>query len=529
MSHSDFANASATPRVIIIGAGLAGIAMAVAIKNQLGHDNFTIYERADAVGGTWRDNTYPGCGSDVPGHWYSLSSELNPNWSSYFAEQPELRAYWEGIWRKHGLGSHTVFNTSITLSEWDDQRKLWKCTGVNSKTGETVIHEAEILVNAIGGFMSPNFPKDVPGKDNFKGPVFHSARWRHDVDLQGKRVAVIGNGCSAAQFIPKISKDPSVELVNFCRTPQWYFPRGQYNYSSIVKWIFSYIPGVMRAYRNFVMFKSDISYVIFSKHHNIIASFVRQATAPKEYHESLIPKFSPGCKRIIVDPDYLSCLNRKNVSLEWSPIEGIVENGIKLKSGEVKEFDVIIFGTGFSLDATDIQTKGRNGLTINQWYVTQRGPTAYKGTLTPGYPNFFQILGKPLLFTSSALLTAPKGPNTATGHASIIFSNEVQISLATQLMKPLLEGKYKAIEVTEAACDEYNDWLQSRLNDSVWTECSSYYRAGMNGKNFSTFPGPLTLFWKVARNPVWKDFVTDKDIDSIVYRDNAETFKAIAQ
>lgn len=156
-----------------------------------------IFERADAVGGTWRDNTYPGCGSDVPGHWYSLSTELNPNWSSYFAEQPELRAYWEGIWSKHGLGAHTVFNTSVTFSEWDDSARLWRVSTVNGGTGERRVEEAAVVINAIGGFMSPNFPKDVPGKENFDGEVFHSARWRHDVDLKGKRVAVIGNGCSA--------------------------------------------------------------------------------------------------------------------------------------------------------------------------------------------------------------------------------------------------------------------------------------------------------------------------------------------
>lgn len=140
---------------------------------------------------------FQGCGSDIPGHWYSLSTELNPNWSKYFVEQPEIRAYWDNIWKKHSLDSHTVLNTSVRCSEWDNETKVWRCTLVDVKTGEESMTEAELLVSAIGGFMSPNFPKDVPGKDSFKGPIFHSARWRHDVELKNKRVAVIGNGCSA--------------------------------------------------------------------------------------------------------------------------------------------------------------------------------------------------------------------------------------------------------------------------------------------------------------------------------------------
>jgi hypothetical protein len=222
---------------------------------------------------------------------------------------------------------------------------------------------------------------------------------------------------------------------------------------------------------------------------------------------------APGCKRIIVDPNYLSCLRRQNVNLIWDGIDGIVENGIRMKTGEVHNFDVIIFGTGFSLDITDVTIRGRNGMTVTEWYATQNGPTAYKGTCIPGYPNFFILLG--MLFSHSALNDCPllfQGPNVATGHASVIFSNEVQISLAAQLMKPVLQGKVMSYELTDEASDDYNRWLQERLNSSVWVECSSYYRAGMNGKNFTTFPGPVTLFWYIARNPVWSHFISDEDI-----------------
>jgi len=203
---------------------------------------------------------------------------------------------------------------------------------------------------------------------------------------------------------------------------------------------------------------------------------------------------APGCKRIIIDSDYLACLHRNNVSLNWDGIDSIVESGIRMGSGETIPFDVIIFATGFSLDANEITTRGRNGMTLCEWNATHNGASAYKGTSIPGFPNFF------ILF----------GPNVATGHTSVIFSNEVQTSLITQLMKPVLQGRVKAYEVTEEAEKEYNDWLQKRLDTSVWTECNSFYRAGMNGKNTVIFPGPATLFWYIARNPIWGHFISEK-------------------
>ncbi|KAG5647263.1 hypothetical protein DXG03_000798 [Asterophora parasitica] len=203
-----------SPRIIIVGAGLAGISTAIQLKRQLGFEDFTvfesgihnlnisqkvtqIYEKADAVGGTWRDNTYPGCGSDNPGHWYSLSTELNPNWSSYYIGQPEIRAYWEELFYKYDLPSCTKLGHSVQSAEWDSDAQLYKVAVKELATGKETHTEAEIIFYAIGGFMSPLFPKDVVGVENFKGLSWHSARWRHDVDLKGKRVGVIGNGCSA--------------------------------------------------------------------------------------------------------------------------------------------------------------------------------------------------------------------------------------------------------------------------------------------------------------------------------------------
>ncbi|KII88360.1 hypothetical protein PLICRDRAFT_41529 [Plicaturopsis crispa FD-325 SS-3] len=485
------------PRVVIIGCGLAGISVGIALKKQHHFENFTIYERDSKVGGTWRDNTYPGCGSDVPGHWYSLSTELNPYWKSYFISQPEIRAYWEDLYQKYDLPAHTALNTRVVSGEWDESAQEYRICVEDTQTGVQTTTYATVLVWAIGGFTEPMYP-DVPGIERFKGEAWHSARWRHDVPLSGKKVAVIGNGCSAAQLIPKISDDPTVAVTNFCRTSQWYFPRIQYNYPGWVKWSFANVPGVMRAYRNFLMATSDAAYLLFRRSDSSIVKLARRKitryikeTAPKEYLDKLIPKFAPGCKRIIVDPDYLSSLHRPNVDLSWEPIDEFVEDGLKMKSGEVFSADTIVFATGFEVGKTEMAIRGRTQ-TMNEYYASTGVPSAYLGTCVPGFPNLFIITG----------------PNTATGHASLIFSDEVQIRYTMQMIKPILDGEIKSVDVKQQASDEYNNWLQDRMLTSVWNECHSYYRVGQTGKNFATFPGPLMLFWWLARKPRWDHFTT---------------------
>ncbi|KAF9454662.1 FAD/NAD(P)-binding domain-containing protein [Macrolepiota fuliginosa MF-IS2] len=484
------------PHIVIIGAGLAGISAGIQLKRQLGFENFTIYEKAGSVGGTWRDNTYPGCGCDVPAHWYSLSTDLNPDWESYYVGQPQLRAYWEGLWKKYSLDSKTKLATSVSLAEWDREKQRYKVTVKDEKNGEESVIEAEVVINAIGGFFEPLYPKEFEsGLERFKGVTWHAARWRHDVELKGKRVGVIGNGCSAAQFVPEISKDPSVQVINFCRTPQWFVPRGNYKYSALTKWIFRHVPFVMRWYRNLIMARSDLVSLIFRKDNKFWISLAKKEMtryirhmAPKEYLDKLTPSYSPGCKRIIVDPNYLKSLHRPNVSLNWDVIEGVVEEGIKLKTGEVVPLDIIIFGTGYALEPQGIETKGSNGNTMREYFEEQGGATAYLGSSMPGFPNFYTLLG----------------PNVATGHASVIFSQEAQINLALQLIKPVVEGKVRYFEVTSEATDKYNVWLQNRLQNSVWTDCMSYYRSDRKfGKIIATFPGPVALFWWLCRTPKW--------------------------
>ncbi|RXW18729.1 hypothetical protein EST38_g7127 [Candolleomyces aberdarensis] len=254
----------------------------------------------------------------------------------------------------------------------------------------------------------------------------------------------------------------------------------------------------MRLYRNSLMFKADINFVLFNKKNKYFVEMARKALtqyikykAPKEYVDKLIPSYAPGCKRLIIDPGYLKALHRPNVSLRWDPIESIVEEGIKLKSGEVVPLDVIIFGTGYSLEVVDLNIRGSEGTTVKDYYGTKGGPAAYMGTCFPGFPNLFALLG----------------PNSAIGHASVIFNEEAQIQHALQLVKPVVDGTAKSFEVKHEATDDYNEWLHKRLSTSVWTDCSSYYQLdGQGSKNVATFPGPVALFWWQLRKPRWEVF-----------------------
>jgi len=356
---------------------------------------------------------------------------------------------------------------------------------------------AKVVLSAIGGFQSPRVPEDLPGTDTFRGDKWHSASWRHDVPLAGKRVGVVGNGCSAAQFVPVISEDASAEVINFCRSPQWYVPKVQYDYPEWIKWVFAHVPFTMRAYRAFLMGTLDFSFVAFRADSVFQRQSRKQMTeyikmkAPERYHSQLIPQYPPGCKRIIVDPGYLDSLHRPNVKLNYDAIERIEPEGVRLKTGQVVPLDVLILGTGFSLLPPRLEILGIGGVRLSDYWKSKGGPEAYYGLAVPNFPNFFMFLG----------------PNTAGGHASVIFNEEVQIQHAMQLIKPILAGEVRSFAVREEVSAKYNSWMQKRLVRTVWNFCDSYYRReSTNGKIFTSFPGPVTLFWWLARSPRYSDY-----------------------
>ncbi|KIK69793.1 hypothetical protein GYMLUDRAFT_79861 [Collybiopsis luxurians FD-317 M1] len=516
---------STSPHVVIAGCGISGIASGIALKRQLGFSNFTIYEKSNGVGGTWRTSTYPGCASDIPCHWYSLSSDLNPNWPSHFATQPEILAYWESIWRRHNLSRHTKFETSVYESVWDEAAQVYNVTLRDESTGKMSVVSANFVIYGLGGFMAPQYPKTVPleqVKIFTKGAVWHSAEWRHDVELKNKRVAVIENGCSGAQIVPALASDPSIKVLNFIRSPQWLVPMNQFQYRPSIKWIFRHVPFIMRWYRNAIMARADLEFLVFRKKNRRLrelaieglTSYIK-SVAPEALWEKLIPDYPVGAKQIIVDPKYLKSLSRPNVELRTEPIECLVENGIKLKNEQVVEVDAIVFATGYSLprsqEPTNLRIRGLNGKTIQEYFSEQGGPTAYLGGNFPGFPNLCYIIGTLFLCPSYTLRSFNyfAGANAATGHASLLFDMEAQIHLAMQLIEPVITRKITSLTIKQKVTDEYNAWLQRRIATSVWPSCteSYYYVDGTSStKNIAMFPGPAMLFWWLARKPHWSEW-----------------------
>ncbi|KZP17198.1 FAD/NAD-binding domain-containing protein [Athelia psychrophila] len=494
-------------RVVIIGTGIGGLSTAIALKENLGLEdvNLTIFEKASDVGGTWRENTYPGAGSDVQVHLYSLSTELRPHWDADLATQPELLAYWRALAAKHGLRRNIVFNTRVVGAEWDAAQQLYHvtvqrladpdCAKGMEEVMEIVV-DAEVVISAIGVLEQPRFP-DIAGMGEFKGEWFHSARWEPDVRLAGRRVAVIGSGSSATQFVPKLTEDPTTEVVQFIRTPSWYAPRAKQVFSGFAKWIFAHVPGAMRVYRSYIYLQRERIYFAVFRASDSITRKVKQAllghlhhNCPDEYREAMTPDFPPGCKRLLADSGYLSTLNRPNVSLKFGGVSRLTSTGVETKQGEQIPFDVVIFATGFSVDKYPIHITGIDGATVQGYYEAHGGPTAYLGTTIPGLPNFYMVAG----------------PNTVTGHTSVVFTEEVQIQYILKMVAPVLSSSASSFVVTPAACDAYNAKIQRRLEGSVLTQCVSWYRTDGTGKVTNFFPGPVTLLWWWMRKPVWGDY-----------------------
>ncbi|CUA72835.1 4-hydroxyacetophenone monooxygenase [Rhizoctonia solani] len=406
--------------IAIIGAGIGGITAAISLQNTLGVYDYTIYELASEIGGTWQQNNYPGCACDVAGHWYSLSTEPNPNWSHPFAPREEIHQYWKGLVAKHRVEPHIKFNTELLSAEWNEKERHYTLRLRNAITHQVTQVTTKIVISAVGLFRHPRWP-EVPGRETFKGDLLHAQMWDHSISLSGKRVALIGNGCAGSQILPVISQDSSTMVTNFCRTPSWYIPRDSKPVPKWVKWCFKYVPYALRSKRYLHVGQSEFFYQYFRLtplaarlRKNLEKSMIDyiKNKAPAQYHQYLIPKYDIGCKRVVLDPGYLESLNRSNVEMEWDPITMITPNGIETQSGHRHQFDVIAFATGFDIASSmALDVTGVNGQRLQEYYDREGGPTGYMGTTIPGFPNWFTILG----------------PNTATGHSSVIFAEELQV------------------------------------------------------------------------------------------------------
>jgi cation diffusion facilitator CzcD-associated flavoprotein CzcO len=476
--------------IAIIGAGFAGVGTAIQLK-KAGIDSFTIFERAGDVGGTWRDNTYPGAACDVPSHAYSLSFEQIPTWSRRFAEAGEIHAYLRSITDKWKLRDHLRFDTEIVDALFDQEAGLWTLT---TQTGETFT--ARVVISCAGGLVNPAWP-DIKGLQSFSGELFHTARWNHDYDLGGRRVAVIGTGASAVQVVPSIA-DQVEHLDVYQRTPAWVVPKRDKVYSEAFKRRLARFPILLRASRYIKYWLSELFGPIVFLDNERLASVGKKGSLmhlhaqvqDPELRKKLTPNFQFGCKRILISDEFWSSFEKPNVELVTDPIEEIKSNGIQSKDGTFREVDAIIVATGFDLGlaSAPFPITGRGGRQLDE--VWKDGAVAYKGMSVSGFPNWFILMG----------------PNTGPGHTSVLVFTEAQIAHTLAAIKKLKNDDLKYLDVRQDVQDEYNERIQRRMKHMVWsTGCNSWYLSA-DGSNHSLYPGFAAEYVMKARRFRVRDY-----------------------
>ncbi|PLN86438.1 monooxygenase [Aspergillus taichungensis] len=485
-------------QVACIGAGLSAIALGASLKRWYKIDNIRFFERHEESGGTWAINSYPGCACDVPSALYSFSFALNPKWTKLMPSWEEIKAYQEEVAAKYSLRDKMHFRTEVVECTWQEDTARWLLVLRDLASGETFHHECQILISATGLLVQPR-ECDIPGAASFKGALFHSARWDHSVVLEGKRVVVVGNGCTGTQIVPAIV-DKVASVTHVVRTKHWFVKAINGAYPRILLWIFRFIPFAMRLHRLHIFLLMEMAYRLFpntkaaarlrQKTRNEAEAYIRK-TAPEKYHDLLIPDFEIGCKRRIFDPMYLPTLHNEKVSLTKTDITAILPDGIQITDGFIPA-DIIVLATGFQTNKflPYTQVHGRDG-TIQEHWQRFDGPGAYNCTALSGFPNFFMILG----------------PNTATGHTSALMASENAINYAMRVLKPVLKGEADYVEVKQEAEDAYVHNIQVALQNTVWnTGCSSWY-VGPNNWNSMTYPWSQTHYWYRCLFPTWSDWI----------------------
>jgi cation diffusion facilitator CzcD-associated flavoprotein CzcO len=446
--------------IAIIGAGFGGVGMALQLKRD-GEESFVVLEKGSRVGGTWRDNTYPGAACDVQSHLYWFSFEEQPDWSRLYPPQPEILAQIERMVNRRGLAPHIRFRAEVTEARWDDDARVWR---LHLETGEEIT--ARVLISAWGQLNRPSF-KGLQGVEDFEGEWFHSARWRHDISLAGKRAAAIGNGPSAAQFIPEIA--PIVQhLKVFQRSAAYVVPRLDRAFTNEERQQFMAEPERLFANRKQFYDEHETWYGAMRQNHPTADEFKAIARAHLEaqvadpaLREKLWPDYAMGCKRIVIMDDFYPAFNRPNVELITDHIERIEPKGVRTLDGILHERDVIIYGTGFETLSFQgpVEVFGRQGKSLrDMWHG---GPSAFLGMAIPGFPNLFYLYG----------------PNTNLGHNSILLMMECQFAYIAQALRTMRERQADGLEIRPEIHERFNRELQQILSGSSWAaSCASWYK-----------------------------------------------------
>ncbi|HEU0287019.1 MAG TPA: NAD(P)/FAD-dependent oxidoreductase [Nocardioidaceae bacterium] len=483
--------AHTTTDVLIIGTGFSGLGMAIQLQRS-GRDDFVIVEKADAIGGTWRDNTYPGIACDIPSLMYSFSYEQNPHWTRAYSSGREIWDYLEDVTDKYGLRDRIRFGVELSSARWDADEGVWHATAANGDT-----YTARILVSGIGALHIPRIP-ELPGLEDFKQnrPAFHTAQWDHGVDLTGKRVAVIGTGASAIQVIPQIAEQVG-ELRVFQRTAPWVMPRPDHPISPKMRDVFERMPGIQRAYRYAWYWFLESRAIGFNGHPKVqkvgerfVQKYMARKVADPELRKKLTPDYRMGCKRVLLASDYFPVYKRDNVHLVTGGVGRLTAKGVVDADGVEHEVDAVIFGTGFHVvDSFQyLDVTGADGQDLAKEF-DEHGVETYLGINVAGFPNLFFLLG----------------PNTGLGHNSVVFMIEQQAKYVVRLLDEMDRRRVRTVDVSKPAQDSFQRRIQDKLHNGIWTTggCTSWY-LDSKGVNRTIWPGFTFSYW-------WETLRVDTD------------------
>ncbi|WP_433078426.1 flavin-containing monooxygenase [Dactylosporangium sp. CA-052675] len=465
-------------RIAIIGAGFGGLGAAIRLK-QRGRTDFVVFERADELGGTWRENSYPGCACDVPSQVYSFSFALNPRWTSTYSPQDEIWAYLRACADRFGVRPAIRFGTEVRAAAWD--RGRWR---IETSAGTWT---ADVLIAAGGPLNEPVIPK-LPGLETFRGEAFHSARWNHDAELAGRRVAVIGTGASAIQIVPAIQPVAGT-LTLFQRTPAWVMPRGERRLRPWEQRMYGRIPGVQRLVRALAYWQIEATVLAFLRPalmrlaERAALANLRKAVRDPGLRARLTPDYRMGCKRVLKSDDYYPALARDNVEVVTDAIAEVRPHAVVTRDGTEHPVDVIVFGTGFRVTDLPIaeRIRGRDGRSLAEHW--QGSPQAFRGTTVAGFPNLFLLLG----------------PNTGLGHNSVVLMIEAQIAYLLAALKTLDRKGIRALEPRPEAQARFVARVDRRMAGTVWaTGCRSWY-LDSTGRNSTLWPGSTWAYRLMMR------------------------------
>ncbi len=463
-------------RVLVVGTGFAGLGTAIRLRQE-GETDFAVLERGASVGGTWRDNSYPGCACDVPSHLYSFSFAPNPHWSRAFSPQPEIHAYLERTAEQFGVLPHVHFGTELLAARYDDVSAVWH---VETSRGAVT---ADVLVLGSGGLSEPSIPQ-VPGLDRFEGTTFHSATWDHEHDLTGRRVAVIGTGASAIQFVPHVQR-LAARMTLFQRTAPWVMPRRDRAITALERRLFTAVPAAQKLNRAGIYVGRESWLIGFTMKprlmglaERIARLHLRRQVPDPVLRDRLTPRLRLGCKRVLLSNDYYPALSQPNADVVPDPILAVTANAVVTQGpgGRRVEHptDTIIFGTGFQVSDPPIAERvyGADGRSLRQEWA-ENGMAALHGVTMAGFPNLFLLVG----------------PNTGLGHTSIVYMIEAQIAYVLDALAQMRATGVASVALRREVQDTWNTGLQEALAGTVWNAggCSSWY-LDRNGRNTTLWP-----------------------------------------